>query len=156
MSATRVIEIKGVKMEVDLRNAKQVETYKVGDYVKVLSKEYSNYESYPGVIIGFEPFQTLPTIIIAYARVRYSEADLKFLYFNAESKDVEIVKGFDDGDMAFDKENVMGWFDREVLKHEVAIADLNGKKEFFLRHFAKHVQPAVDGKKKKGWFKNDK
>lgn len=157
MSETRVIEIQGVKMEVDLRNAKNVETYRVGDFVKVLRKQYSDsWESCPGVIIGFEPFEKLPTIVIAYARVNYSEADLKFLYFNTESKDVEIVKGIDDCDLIFDRENVMEWFDREIVKHEVEILGLKNKREFFLKHFARYIQPAADGKKKKGWFKNAK
>ena len=53
----RIIEVNGVKMEIDLRNAKVVENYKVGDYVKVLIKEYNSYKSYIGNIIGFDNFE---------------------------------------------------------------------------------------------------
>jgi len=153
MSEKRIIEINGVKMEVDLRDAKNIETYKVGDFVKVLVKQYENrYESHPGVIIGFEPFQMLPSIIIAYVKIEYSSAELKTVCFNKATEGFEITKAIGDGDMQFDKGNVMEWFDREILKNEVAIADLKAKKEFFLRHFAKYVQPATE-KKKKGWLK---
>ena len=31
----RIIEVNGVKMEIDLRQAKVIDNYKVGDYVKV-------------------------------------------------------------------------------------------------------------------------
>ena len=39
----RVIEINGIKVEVDLRTAKQINQYKVGDNVKLLIKSgYGN------------------------------------------------------------------------------------------------------------------
>ena len=34
----RIVEIGGVKIEVDLRTAKRVDSYRVGDPVKVLTK----------------------------------------------------------------------------------------------------------------------
>lgn len=62
----RVIEINGVKLEVDMRYAKRVDELRVGSKVKVLNKEYSSYKVYPGVIVGFEEFDNLPTIVVAY------------------------------------------------------------------------------------------
>lgn len=35
----RIIEIDGVKIEVDLRTAKRIDTYRVGDNVKILNKD---------------------------------------------------------------------------------------------------------------------
>ena len=79
----RVVEINGVKMEVDLRSAttQEVNTYKVGDQVKVLIKDYSSWKDYPGTIVGFDNFKQRPTIIIAYLE-RYN-SDIRFAYFNS-------------------------------------------------------------------------
>ena len=41
MEEKRIVEIDGVKIEVDLRTAKRVDSYKVGDNVKILEKEKS-------------------------------------------------------------------------------------------------------------------
>ena len=41
----RIIEINGIKMEVDLRNAKRIDTFKVGDPVKVLDMTYQPQKS---------------------------------------------------------------------------------------------------------------
>ena len=41
MEEKRIIEVNGIKMEVDLRNAKRIDQFKVGDSVKVLVKSYS-------------------------------------------------------------------------------------------------------------------
>jgi ribosomal protein L19 len=86
-----IVEINGVKLEVDLRTAKTVEEYRVGDTVKLLKKEYGDsYKSYAGMIVGFDPFISLPTIIVAYIDQSYSGVDIKFDYLNAKSEGVEI------------------------------------------------------------------
>ena len=41
MEEKRIIDINGMKMEVDLRTAKRIDTFKVGDNVKVLATEYN-------------------------------------------------------------------------------------------------------------------
>lgn len=38
----KIVEINGIKMEVDMRHAKTIDTYKIGDRVKVLVKQYSD------------------------------------------------------------------------------------------------------------------
>ena len=43
MEEKRIVEIDGVKIEVDLRTAKRIDTFAVGDNVKVLCKEYNNW-----------------------------------------------------------------------------------------------------------------
>lgn len=91
MSEKTIIEINGIKLEVDLRNAKRVDEFKVGDNVKVLIKKYSDtFVSHPGVIIGFDAFEKRPTIIICYLDVDYSNSAVRFCYFNQDSKDLEI------------------------------------------------------------------
>jgi len=140
---TRTIEINGVKMDVDLRTAKTVETYKVGDSVKVLVKKYgSDYSSHPGVIVGIDNFVALPTLIILYLTDDYS-GSLKFAYLNANTKDVEICP--QDLDFLFaEKESVVERLDREIAKAELALQDAHQKKEYFLKHFASHFEAGQD------------
>lgn len=49
MDQKRIIEVNGVKLEVDLRNARRVDEFRVGSPVKVLVKNYSTYESHFGM-----------------------------------------------------------------------------------------------------------
>lgn len=133
-----IVEINGIKMEVDLRHAKKIEHYKVGDNVKVLVKEYSNYASYPGVIIGFDEFAKLPTISVCYLKTGYN-AEVKFVYINSESQDVEIVHMTDADRMELNLAPEQ--LDREILKKEAEIADLKSKKAYFLENFNRHLAP---------------
>ena len=106
-SNTTVIEINGVKLEVDLRTARRVENIRVGTRVKVLQKKYSDsYEIRHGVVIGFEPFLELPTIIIAVAKIEYNSATVEFVYFNSKSEGIQIVVSCDDDLAALDDEQV--------------------------------------------------
>ena len=57
MENKRIVEIDGVKIEVDLRSAKRIDTFKVGDNVKVLCKDYNNqFKVKPGIITDFANF----------------------------------------------------------------------------------------------------
>lgn len=136
-----IIEVNGVKLAVDLRHAVRVDELRVGDRVKVLVKEYSAYAVHAGVIIGFEPFAKLPTIIAAYIVNRYSEVDLKFVHFNAESKDVEIVKAIDDDALDLSKVDVEKHFDRAVASLEGKINEIEQKREYFRRQFKAYWAP---------------
>ncbi len=143
---TTVIEINGVKLEVDLRTAKRVDEMRVGTRIKVLKKEYSTHKVFHGVIIGFEPFQKLPTIIVAFANIDYSGAKIEFLYYNAKSEDVEIVVANDDDVAALDKNDFLAHCDREIAKKELEITELRQRKSYFLDKFAcywREVEKAV-------------
>lgn len=135
-STMTTIEINGVKMEVDLRHAKRIDELRIGDRVKVLTKDYaSSFTVHAGVIIGFEPFVELPTIIIAYVPVSYTGADLKFLHFNAKSKDVEVVKAIDDDELDLSEADVMGALGREKEKLLAQVAELDAKAAYIRTHF---------------------
>lgn len=131
----QVIEINGVKLEVDLRHARRVDQLRVGDRVKVLVKNYTDYKVHAGTIIGFEPFNHLPTIIVAYLDIDYSGTNVKFVHFNSNSKEVEIVKAVDDDQLDISKRDICAWFDRETAKKEQEISELREKKSFFLEKF---------------------
>lgn len=131
-----LIEINGVKMEVDLRHARRVEEIRVGSRVKTLQKKYGEtYEVKHGVVIGFEPFKNLPTIIIATATVDYSEAKIEFLYYNAKTEDVEVVIAADDDMAALDKNEFCSKVDAEITKRELEIQNLKDRKAYFLNRF---------------------
>jgi hypothetical protein len=130
-----IIEVNGVKLEVDLRTAKRVDTMRVGDRVKVLTKEYTDYRVYAGTVIGFEPFANLPTVIIAYLKKDYSGPEVKFLYFNAQTKETEVVKAIDDDQLDIDKATVVQHMEREIEKKLAEADDLRAKKAYFLANF---------------------
>lgn len=135
MSDKTVIEINGIKMEVDLRTAKRVDTLAIGDRVKVLVKQYSDYKVFAGTVIGFEPFKALPTIIVAYIETSYSAVGVKFLYFNAETKDTEVIKAIDDDCLDIDKASIVQQFERDLQKKRDEIADVEAKRDYFLSNF---------------------
>jgi hypothetical protein len=137
-----VIEINGVKMEVDLRHARRIENIGIGTRVKVLRKTYADsYAVLQGIVIGFEPFQKLPTIIIAVANIDYSEAKVEFIYYNAKSEGVEIVVASDDDLAALDKNDFIAKVDREIATKEGEITELNARKAYFLAKFKCYWEP---------------
>ena len=137
---SEIIEVSGVKLEVDLREAKKIEKYRVGDNVKVLKKgQYSSdtYKSYPGVIVGFDAFKERPTIVIAYLDVDYSSAKVGFLYLNKDSSDVEICPMIGE-DVVINKTTAIEALDREIIKKQQELQDLEMKKKYFLDNFGKY------------------
>ena len=138
----RIIEINGIKMEVDLRDCKVIDNYKVGDNIKVLVKDYPDYKSYVGTIIGFDNFETHPTVVIAYLQTKYNEADIKYVYYNSETKDVEIT-GLNDWDIPITKTEILKRFNSEVEKKEMEIKDIKNKKSLFETLFGKYFENRV-------------
>jgi hypothetical protein len=135
----RVIEINGVKMEVDLRNAKTVSSYKVGDTIKVLKKGYSGYDVHFGVIIGFTEFKKLPTVEILYLKDNYSSADIDFLCYNAETEDVEIAP-VHPYETLFSEASIVEKLDKQISNKEEELRTLRAKKAAFLQHFGKNLE----------------
>lgn len=133
----RVVEINGVKVEVDLRTARRVDSFKVGDAVKILIKQYSNYKSHVGVIVGFDEFKSLPTMVIAYLEVGTWEQPLKFAYLNSKSEDVEICP-HEPKDIGLEKGDVLGSFEREIAKRETEITELKRKRSYFVEMFGRY------------------
>lgn len=138
---TTIIEVNGVKLEVDLRSAKRVDELRVGDRVKVLTKVYDGHKVYAGSVIGFEPFNALPTIIVAYVEQGYNATDIKFVHYNAGTKDVEIIKAIDDDALDIAKDNILSSMEREIEKKRREIADIEEKRAYFLRNFQAYWQP---------------
>jgi hypothetical protein len=131
----RTIEIEGHKFEVDMRSAKKIEAYRVGDRVKVLKKNYSSYEVHPGAIVGIDCFKALPTIVVAYVPGRFSDdGKVEFAYMNAESKDVEIAPMSED-DLIPTRDTILTYFERSLQIHRTKIREIEIKRDYFLRQF---------------------
>lgn len=132
----QIIEINGVKMEVDMRYAKRVEHLTVGSRVKCLIKSYGDdYKVLPGVIVGFEPFQNLPSIVVAYLDTDYSSANIKFKSYNTKCTDFEIVADIDNNALEVNKVDVLAKMEREIEKKRMEIEEVEQRRDFFLRHF---------------------
>jgi hypothetical protein len=139
-----IIEVKGVKMELDMRTAslQQIDTFKVGDKVKVLKKTASyseDWESCPGVIVGFDAYRTSPTIIIAYV----SSNSVKLIHLNEKAKDVEIVTANENDFEALEKANVIDFMNREIQNAEMKVEELKHRKDYFLKFFGQYIEKPI-------------
>lgn len=131
----RTIEVEGQKFEVDMRTAKKVEAYRVGDRVKVLKKTYSGYEVHPGCIVGIDCFKNLPTIVVAYVPGRFSDdGKVEFAYLNAESKELEIAPMSED-DLIPTRDTILTYFERAIDAHRSKLREIEVKRDYFLRQF---------------------
>ena len=137
----KVIEINGVKLEVDMRYAKRVETLAVGSRVKVLVKGYGDsFNVYPGVLIGFEPFLKLPTLVVAYLKIEYNNATLQFLSYNTLTKDTEVIAAESNSEgLELNRNDVIGKMDRDIAKKEADVEEAKRQKEYFLAQFATYT-----------------
>lgn len=133
-----IIEINGVKLEVDLRTAKRIETLRVGDKVKILhTPDYGSPVVYAGIVVGFEPFESLPTIVVAYIQAKgwgSDPAKIEFLYYNSKSKGYELIVSTDD--VKLDKENALAVFARKEKELLDKLEETRQMRDYFERNFA--------------------
>lgn len=141
----QIIEVNGVKLEVDLRSAKKIEHFKVGDRVKVLVKKYSDsFSVHFGMIVGFDAFTELPTIIVAYLESTYNELPLKFVYINSKNKDSQICMA-DNSDLGLQKCDILGEFNKKQAKLEEELRDLEIKRKYFVDMFGRYFENNGNG-----------
>ena len=135
----RVIEIGGVKVEVDMRSAKRIESYKVGDPVKVLRKSYADsWNVCPGVIVGFCDFKKRPTIEVLVVASAYGTANIEIVAISAETQDTEIAP-FGDYEIAFTKATIFEKLDAEIATHREQIRLIETRRAAFDRYFGKFM-----------------
>lgn len=130
----RVVEINGVKLEVDLREAKKVENYKVGDSIRVLVKKYDDWKTCYGVILDFTEFTNRPAIDILYIDEDYSEVEIKFRTISNVSKDIEIAP-INGVDIDFKRGNIVEKLNRKIETKEEELRVLEAKKKSFKKYF---------------------
>lgn len=139
MSEKTIIEVNGVKLEVDMRYARRIDEIRVGDRVKVLIKGYGDdFTVSPGIVVGFEPFSKLPTIVVAYVAQDWSKAEVKFLHFNSKST-AEVVHAADE-DFHVDRDAIIARFDRDIAAKQREIDTIEEQKRYFQTNFRAYWQ----------------
>lgn len=136
MEDKRIIEINGVKLEVDMRFARRIDEFKVGDTVKVLDKRNDKNELRTGVITDFANFKELPTIMVAIYKAGsyWDRPSIEFIPFNAETEDIEIV-GVSAEEIIVSRETIVQKFDDEIAKKRDELNDLIIKRDTFVKYF---------------------
>ncbi len=136
MAKDTIIEVGGVKLAVDMRYAKRIDELHIGDRVKVLTKQsyQKTFDVHPGIVVGFEPFQKLPTIVIAYIADSFSTAEVKFLHYNSQVEDTEIVAAADE-DFHVDRDAILARFERLISAKQREIETLEEQVRYFETNF---------------------
>ena len=136
MDTKRILKVGGVKVEVDLREAKQITSYRVGDAVKILRKEYSSWTESVGVIVGFTPFATHPCIeILCVKNVSYAN-DVEFLTITEDTPDIELAP-LSDFQAAFSYDSIMEKFAYARVTKENELRSLTARQAAFTEYFGK-------------------
>ena len=143
MEEKRVIEINGVKLEVDLRNARRIDEFRVGDTVKVLDNRNEKNEVRTGVITDFANFKELPTIIVAVYKAGsyWEKPNIEFIYYNSNTEGIEIV-GVSAEEIIVSKESIVNKFDDEISKKRDELNDLIVKRDTFVKYFGSEKKEA--------------
>jgi hypothetical protein len=140
----RIVEIDGVKLEVDLRTAKVIDHYKVGDPVRVLHPG-NDYRSgiKVGVIVGFCEFEKNPAIEILELDADYSAVNFNTVVIISGQENKVQIAPYDKYEGLVSQADVVTRFDREIQKKELELADLKLKKKYFIDDFAKAFERIV-------------
>ena len=140
------VEINGVKYDVVIDEAKRIESFCVGDNIRVLVKEYSDtWKSYLGVIIGFDDFKDFPNIRIAYIEQSYSNCSIKYIDINPmnEEKEKYKIANIQKSDVMLNKSDVIEMLENEILKKDTELREAKRKKQFFIDMFSKHFEEGI-------------
>lgn len=132
----KIIEVNGIKMEMDMRTAsvQSIDTFKVGDAVMVLIKEDSKTQALPAVITAFANFKEKPTIVVHYLRESWSSVELKVAYINSDTTDTQIVL-VEDGVKSFESSRIKEKFEKEVRNAEDELLKKQRQLDNFNRTF---------------------
>lgn len=138
----KTIEINGVKLEVDLRTCRRIDTFKVGDNVKILKKQYNEYRVYSGVIVDFVNFKERPAIVVAYFNQDYAGVEINFETITKDSKDIDIAPCLPH-ELKINKARVIDKFDLRIAEKMREADELRQKKEYFVKNFGKFFDEEV-------------
>lgn len=147
MENKRIVEIDGVKIEVDLRTAKRIDTFRVGDNVKVLCKDYNNqFKVKSGIITDFANFKEKPTIVVAvFNEGSWSgNPSIEFIHIYEGMEDKYEIVYTSDEDLRLTKDGVIEKFEREIQKKRNEAQDLQNQLEYFKKHFLKNKDEVAD------------
>lgn len=139
MNEKRIVEINGVKVEVDLSAVRVIDEYKVGDNVKILRKTYGGHEVLAGVITEFVNFKELPTVVVAcYKNDGYlSGTKIEFIYYNAQTEGIEIAPCLEH-ELQINKESVIDKFKNQIESKRKEADELEAQLRWFVKYFNKY------------------
>ena len=142
MNDKKIIEVNGIKLEVDMRYAKRIDEFKVGDTVKVLDNRNDRNELKSGVITDFASFKELPTIMVAVYKSGdyWSTPTIEFIPYNAETEKVEIV-GVSAEEVIVSRETIVQKFDDNIARKRDELNDLIVKRDTFIKYFGERKEP---------------
>lgn len=135
----REIEIDGIKVAVDMRTVKKIDTFKIGDNVKVLKKNYDSYQVYSGVIVDFVNFKERPAIVVAYFDQSYTGTEIRFETITKDTKDLEIAPCLPH-ELSINKNRVVDKFNYEIEQQQHKVDELKAKRDYFLANFGKFFE----------------
>lgn len=133
----RIVEINGVKVEVDMRYAKRIDQFRVGDTVKVLDTRSGKNEFMTGAITDFAMFKELPTIMVAVYKAPdyfWSKPSVEFIPYNNDTEGIEIV-GVSQEEVIVSRDTIVQKFDDEIIKKRDELNDLIIKRDTFVKYF---------------------
>jgi hypothetical protein len=132
----REINVNGVRLEVDMRYAKRIDTFKVGDTVKVLDRRNDKNDMRSGVITDFADFKDLPTMMVAVYKPGdyWSAPTIEFIPYNSDTKDIEVV-GVSAEEIMVSHETIVNKFDDQIAKKRDELNDLIIKRDTFVKYF---------------------
>lgn len=131
----RIVEINGIKMEIDMESARRVDEFRVGDNVKVLKDKKNILD---GVIVDFVNFKDLPTIKIAYFDNDYWSGNaIKFVNYNSQTEDIEIMPACQT-DIKIEKSRVVDKIQGEIDKKQAELDSLRAKLRWFYDYYGKY------------------
>lgn len=135
----KIVEINGIKVEVDMREAKKIEKFKVGDPIRVLWKKYSEWKTSYGVIIDFTEFQHKPAIDILYVKEDYDKVELIFKTITEDSEDIEIAP-INNIDLKFSRGDILKIIQEKIEEEKEKLRVLKFKKEEFKKYFGREAE----------------
>ena len=133
----RIIEIDGMKVEIDMETARRIDTFHIGDNVRVLDKTSANIVVRCGIITAFNAFKDDPCITVAVFKDGdyWSPPSIDFIYIHSGMDEkYEIVLASDD-EIRVSGEGVVERFDSVIWKKQKELDDLKAKKEYFETYF---------------------
>jgi hypothetical protein len=129
----RIVEINGVKIEIDMSTVKVISEFRIGDNVKILR----NNQVFAGVIVEFLNFKELPTVVVAIFKDDYWGAMIEFLTFNAKTEGIEMVPCLQH-ELKLSKDRVIDQINKKITKAQNEVDSLMDTKEYFIKNFKQH------------------
>lgn len=143
-----IVTINGVDIEVPEQASKPSQPLRVGDPVKLLVKaQYTEPKVCAGVVAGFELFQSLPTVTIAYVDpVSYSSTGaLVFAHINTKTADkYELVHGLDRAMLDIDQGRIQQLLQNDIQKKQGELAEAEQRLRFFNERFGAYFSRALE------------